>query len=184
MTKTIAYARTSTGRQDLGIKVQKDAFEIYNPYRIYCEQISGRIENRPELLKALRILRKGDTLLIYKLDRLGRSTQQLVSIMNRLNDRGIHLKSVHDNIDTTSPNGKCFFTIMSAFAELESDMISERTRDALKKTNKRCGRPKISEKTKRRVIKLNDNGISKTKIAENVGISLGSVYNIINSFPK
>ena len=184
MSKTIAYARTSTGRQDLGIKVQKDAFEIYNPYRIYCEQISGRIENRPELLKALRILRKGDTLLIYKLDRLGRSTQQLVNIMNRLNDRGIHLKSVHDNIDTTSPNGKCFFTIMSAFAELESDMISERTRDALKKTNKQCGRPKISEKTKRRVIKLSDDGISKTKIAENVGISLGSVYNIINSFPK
>lgn len=69
---------------------------------------------------------------------------------------------------------------MSAFAELESDMISERTRDVLKKTNKH----KINRKTKRRVIKLNDGGVSKTKIAENVGISLGNIYNIINSFPK
>lgn len=69
---------------------------------------------------------------------------------------------------------------MSAFAELESDMISERTCDVLKKTNKH----KINRKTKRRVIKLNDGGVSKTKIAENAGISLGNIYNIINSFPK
>lgn len=182
MSRTIAYARTSTGRQDLGIRVQEDAFKLYKPDRIYCEQISGRIEKRPELLKALRTLRRGDTLLIYKLDRLGRSTQQLVNIMNRLNERGIHLKSIHDNIDTTSPNGKFFFTIMSAFAELESDMISERTRDALKKTNKKCGRPKINEEIKRRVIKMNNNGISKAKIAKDVGISLSSVYNITRTF--
>lgn len=107
--RTIAYARTSTGRQDLGIQVQLSAFKPFKPDLIYQEQISGRLKKRPELLKALRTLRKGDKLLIYKLDRLGRSTQQLVKIMNRLNERKIQLHSINDNIDTATPGGRCFF---------------------------------------------------------------------------
>lgn len=183
MPKTIAYARTSTGRQDLGIKVQKDAFKAYDPYKVYSEQISGRLEKRPELLKALRALRRGDTLLIYKLDRLGRSTQQLVKIMNRLNDRGIHLLSISDNINTTTPNGRCFFTIMSAIAELESDMISKRTKDALQQTDKKLGRPRISKETTERILKLHDTGkFHNNEIAEQCGVSLSSVYNILKKF--
>lgn len=178
--RVIAYARTSTGKQDLGIQVQLTAFKPFCPDLIYQEQISGRLEKRPELLKALRTLRKNDTLLIYKLDRLGRSTQQLVRIMNRLNDRGIHLLSISDNIDTTTPNGRCFFTIMSAIAELESDMISKRTKDALQQTDKKLGRPGISKETTEKILKLHKTGrLHNNEIAEQCGVSLSSVYNIL-----
>lgn len=178
--KIIAYARTSTGKQDLGIQVQLNAFKPFHPNHIYYEKISGRLENRPELLKALRTLRKNDTLLIYKLDRLGRSTQQLVRIMNRLNARGIHLHSITDNINTTTPNGRCFFTIMSAIAELESDMISQRTKDALRQTDKSLGRPRIAKEIIDKVLEMHLTGNYRNiDIAEYCGISISSVYNIL-----
>lgn len=181
--RTIAYARTSTGKQDLGIQVQLAAFKPFNPDLIYQEQISGRLEKRPELLKALRALRKDDTLLIYKLDRLGRSTQQLVKIMNRLNERQIHLHSISDNINTTTPNGRCFFTIMSAIAELESDMISKRTKDALQQTNKTLGRPKIDVETVKKVLQLHHEGkLRNVEIAQQCGISISSVYNLLKKY--
>lgn len=181
--RTIAYARTSTGKQDLGIQVQLSAFKPFKPDLIYQEQISGRLEKRPELLKALRALRKDDTLLIYKLDRLGRSTQQLVKIMNRLNERKIHLHSISDNINTTTPNGRCFFTIMSAIAELESDMISKRTKDALQQTDKPLGRPRIDKQTIDSVLLFHNEGkLTNTEIAQQCGISVSSVYNILRKY--
>lgn len=103
--------------------------------------------------------------------------------MNRLNDRGIHLLSISDNINTTTPNGRCFFTIMSAIAELESDMISKRTKDALKQTDKKLGRPRISKETTKRILKLHNTGqFNNKEIAEQCGVSLSSVYNILKKF--
>ena len=92
--KIIGYIRTSTSSQDLGLEVQRKALERFEPEKIYSEQISGRKENRTELEKALNSLKKGDTLLIYNLSRLSRSSKQLVNLMSELNQKGIHLKSV------------------------------------------------------------------------------------------
>lgn len=93
--------------------------------------MSGRKENRKELNKVLKVLEQGDTLVIYKIDRLGRSTKQLVNIMSKLQERGINLISIKENIDTSTSMGKVIFTILSAIAELEADYISERTKEAL-----------------------------------------------------
>lgn len=94
MTKTIGYIRTSKNSQNLGVEVQKEALIRYKIDVFFIEQVSGRKENRKELDKALRELEKGDTLIIYKIDRLGRSTKQLVNIMSELQERGINLISI------------------------------------------------------------------------------------------
>lgn len=129
--KTIGYIRTSKNNQNLGVEVQKEALIRYNIDSYFIEQISGRKENRKELNKALESLEKGDTLVVYKIDRLGRSTKQLVNIMSELQEKGINLISIKENIDTSTPMGKVIFTILSAIAELEADYISERTKEAL-----------------------------------------------------
>ena len=90
MTKTIGYIRTSKNSQNLGVEVQKEALIRYKIDVFFIEQVSGRKENRKELDKALRELEKGDTLIIYKIDRLGRSPKQLVNIMSELQERGIN----------------------------------------------------------------------------------------------
>lgn len=82
--KKVAYVRTSTGKQTLGIEVQKEALTTYQPTHWFVEQVSGRKENRQQLNKALSILEEGDTLNVYKLDRLGRSTKQLVNLISQL----------------------------------------------------------------------------------------------------
>ncbi|HAP3815552.1 TPA: recombinase family protein, partial [Enterococcus faecalis] len=131
MTKRVGYIRTSKNNQNLGVEVQKEAFNHYEIDSYFIEQISGRKENRKELNRALDILEAGDTLIIYKIDRLGRSTKQLVNIMSELQEKGINLISIKENIDTSTPMGKVIFTILSAIAELEADYISERTKEAL-----------------------------------------------------
>lgn len=103
--------------------------------------------------------------------------------MNRLNERKIHLHSISDNINTTTPNGRCFFTIMSAIAELESDMISKRTKDALQQTDKPLGRPRIDKQTIDSVLLFHNEGkITNTEIAQQCGISVSSVYNILRKY--
>ncbi|MDT2125650.1 recombinase family protein, partial [Enterococcus faecalis] len=131
MTKIIGYIRTSKNNQNLGVEVQKEALNRYAIDSFFVEQVSGRKENRKELNKVLKVLEQGDTLVIYKIDRLGRSTKQLVNIMSELQERGINLISIKENIDTSTSMGKVIFTILSAIAELEADYISERTKEAL-----------------------------------------------------
>lgn len=180
--RIIAYARTSTNEQDLGIQVQLDAFSKFHPYKIYQEKISGRNIKRPELLKAIRMLRNGDTLLIYKLDRLGRSTQYLINLMNRLNDRNIHLLSIVEGLNTRTAQGRFTFTILSAMAELESELISQRTKDALKQTKKQIGRPRIDNSKRKRVIFWHDSKkMTNREIALKLDISESSVYNILRN---
>ncbi|GAB6092383.1 recombinase family protein [Furfurilactobacillus curtus] len=180
MTKTVAYIRTSTNRQDLGLEFQLGEVRKYEPDRIYKEQISGRKEDRPELSKALKSLKAGDTLLVYKLDRLGRSVKQLVNIIAELDAMGAHFKSIHDQIDTSTTNGKFMFTILSAVAELEANMISERTKDALKATNKRLGRPKtVSELTKKKILTAyQSHDLTVQELAKRYHVSTTYVYKL------
>ncbi|QAR35201.1 recombinase family protein [Latilactobacillus curvatus] len=178
--KVIGYARTSTSHQDLGIEVQLEAFKYFKPDAIFKEQISGRKENRLQLSLALEKLEKGDTLLIYKLDRLSRSTRQLVNLMAELNTRGIQLKSISDGLDTSSPNGRFMFTIMSGMAELEAEMISSRTKDALARTDKKLGRPMTNQAKEKRAIDLYRNtNLTVKEIAARVKCCSRTVYTIL-----
>lgn len=180
MSQIIAYIRTSTNRQDLGLEFQQNEVDRFKPDKIFKEQISGRKEDRPELSKALSSLNAGDTLLVYKLDRLGRSVKQLVNIIAELDAMGAHFKSIHDQIDTSTTNGKFMFTILSAVAELEANMISERTKDALKASNKKLGRPKsINEDRQQNILKAYQSpNLTVKDVAKRYKVSESYVYRL------
>lgn len=122
------YARVSTDDQDMAL--QFAALERYGVERqmIYSEHASGKNMNRKRLSDVLKIMRSGDTLVIWKLDRLGRSLKDLIIMAESLSDQGIHLISLTDAINTSTPTGKLFFHFMGAMAEWERNMISERTK--------------------------------------------------------
>lgn len=177
--KVIGYARTSTNTQELGLEVQKKAFEYFEPNVIFWEQQSGRKEDRIELNKALKSLNEGDTLLIYNLSRLGRSSKQLVNIMSELNTKGIFLKSIQESIDTSTASGRLFYTVLAAIAEFEAESISQRTKDALARTDKQLGRPRFDKKKEQQVIRYYKNKKLRIKdIANRCNVSEKTVYNI------
>lgn len=141
----IGYARVSTRDQNLDL--QTDALKkagCADTY-IYKEQISGAIKERPELKKLLTQIRKGDVVVIWKLDRLGRSLADLVHLVNEIQNKGAGLLSLQDNIDTTTPQGKLTFHIFAAIAEFERGIIQERTKAGLaaaRARGRKGGRPK------------------------------------------
>lgn len=185
MARLIGYARVSTDDQNLDM--QKLAIEKYATEKgfdlvLYLEKISSRKE-RPELLNALKAATKGDVFVVYKLDRLARSTKELYQLTDQLKEKGVEFVSINDSFDTTTPTGKAMFGMLAVFAEFERDIIQQRTKaglEAARKRGKVGGRPAIDEKTKRMVIKLFNAGESATDLAKEYGISRASVYKIIN----
>jgi DNA invertase Pin-like site-specific DNA recombinase len=139
----IGYARVSTQEQNLDL--QKDALEGVGCERIYSDQVSGSTERQQELETALETLRKGDTLIVWRLDRLGRSLKHLIERIGELEERGVGFKSLQENIDTTSSSGRLVFHVFGALAEFERNLIRERTRaglDAARARGRKGGRPK------------------------------------------
>lgn len=179
MTRTIGYIRTSKNTQDLGLEVQRKALENYEPDELFSEQISGRKEHRTELEKALNRLEKGDTLLIYNLARLSRSSRQLVNLMSELNEKEIYLKSIQESIDTRTASGRLFYTVLAGIAEFEAENIRIRTKEALANTDRTLGRPPIKQSKRKKIIVLyKGNQLSLKEIAEKCGVSEKTVYNI------
>lgn len=174
----IGYARVSTDKQTLDLQI--DALNAAGCDRIYTEKQSGTKDDRPVLNEVLNYLRKGDTFVIYKLDRLGRSTRKLIELVEDFQERGIDFVSISDNIDTTTANGRFFFTVMAAFAQLERDLISERTKDGLQAARARGrkgGRPKKDNKAVAQAIKLYDSEeYTVSEITELTGVSKGTLY--------
>lgn len=125
----VGYARVST--QDQHVALQEDALHQVGCEKIFIDTVSSRQVERPGLSDAFKVLRSGDTLVVWKLDRLGRSLSHLVSVINTLQQQGIHFKSLQENIDTTSGVGKLVFHLFAALAEFEHDLICERTRAGL-----------------------------------------------------
>lgn len=125
----IGYARVSTKVQHLDSQI--DMLTEYGCERIFFEKVSDRKFKRTELDKCLDYIREGDTLVITKLDRLGRTTKQLIELAQHLEDNAIDLEIIDMNINTKDAMGKMFFTMMSAFAELEDNLLSERTKKGL-----------------------------------------------------
>lgn len=139
----IGYARVST--EDQHLDLQCDALRQAGCTRIFEEKISGATRRRPALTAALRTMRRGDVLVVWKLDRLGRSLQDLIAILSALERRGIGFHSVSDCIDTTTPAGKLVFHITGAVAEFERSLMSERTKAGMqvaRRKGSRIGRPR------------------------------------------
>src|SRR5690349_3023643 len=125
----VGYARVSTKEQTVALQV--DALKRAGCERIHAETISGAATARPVLERLLQDLRPGDVLIIWKLDRLGRSLKHLIEIVNALLARGVGLKSLNDPIDTTTPQGRLVFNMFASLAEFERDVIRERTQAGL-----------------------------------------------------
>src|SRR5215216_6375599 len=122
----IGYARVSTGEQTLDL--QLDALKAAGCGKLYQETASGAKADRPVLEEVLGYLRKGDTLVVWRLDRLGRSLKHLIEVVAALAERGVGFKSLTEQIDTTTPGGKLVFHVFGALAEFERDLVRERTR--------------------------------------------------------
>ena len=118
----IGYARVSTTDQNLTF--QKEALEKAGCERIYEDELSGTKDNRPGLLKALEMLREDDTLVVWKLDRLGRSVKSLIELISELNSKNIHFKSLTDSIDTSTPSGRFFFHALFGFKSKSSATLT------------------------------------------------------------
>ena len=135
--------------------MQKDALEKAGCEKIFTDTVSGTVPQRPALTKAKEILRKGDTLVVWRLDRLGRSLKDLIEWLNYLDTEGVALKSLQESIDTSTPSGKLVFHIFGALAEFERQLIVERTQAGLSAARARGrlgGRPKTLDADKKQVV--------------------------------
>ena len=170
----IGYARVST--QDQNPDLQLDALKGSGCEQIFHEKVSGRIRDRPELDACLRTLRKGDTLVVWRLDRLGRSLKDLVEIIHGLEGRQIAFQSLTESIDTSTAGGKLVFHLFGALAEFEHNLIADRTRAGLaaaRARGRKGGRkPKLTKGDVRKAAAmLQDPAITKTEVAEHFGVS-------------
>ncbi|MBY5963636.1 recombinase family protein [Marinobacter nauticus] len=170
----IGYARVST--QDQNPELQVDALEKAGAEQVFQEKFTGTLRERPELSQCLRMLRQGDVLVVWKLDRLARSLKDLVEIVQDLQDRGIGFKSLTESIDTTSSGGRLVFHIFGALAEFERDLIRERTMaglEAARARGRKGGRKPALSKTdiQKAAAMLLDPKITKTEVAQHFGVS-------------
>lgn len=178
----LGYARVSTDEQDT--RLQRDALTRAGCERIYEEKASGAKENRPELTKLFDHARKGDVIIVWKLDRLARSLTQLITTATLLRDRGVELRSLTEQIDTTSPSGKLTFHLFAALAEFERDLIRQRVNAGLKaaRARGRLGgrKPKLTESDieKARVL-LASGKYSMGKVAEELQVSYTTLWRAV-----
>src|SRR4051812_1287240 len=178
----IGYARISTLDQTLAL--QQDALATAGCEQVYSDTASGAATERPGLTQALSHLRGGDTLVVWRLDRLGRSVPHLVQTVNDLKERGIGFRSLQEHIDTTSSGGKLIFHVFAAIAEMERDLIRERTHAGLTAARKRgrlFGRPHAL--TSKQVVQLRtlatDERNTVREICQTLGISRATYYRYV-----
>ena len=179
----IGYARVSTVQQNLDR--QLDALNQYGTERIYTEKMTGTKANRPELDKLINTLRDGDTVVIESLSRLGRSSKDLLALIEDFNANGVTLISLKENIDISTPTGKLLVTVLSALSQFERDLIVERTNEGLQAARARGrngGRPKTEPKKIEKALKMYDAQTFTTKeIAKTCGIAVKTLYNALEA---
>lgn len=183
MNKLIGYARVSTADQDLQLQVDALIKAGCNPQYIFTDKASGKTQDRAGLNMCLMHIQEGDTLVVWRIDRLGRSTKDLLNIVNDLKDKGIHFKSIcESSIDTTSVYGELLFTIIGAFARAESSYNSERTKAGMQVAQNRgikMGRPSIAESNNIKFLALQsmiEKGLSRTEICKHLNVSRYTVW--------
>ena len=179
----VGYARVSTTDQNLDL--QRDALQTAGCERTFTDTASGAKTERPGLTQLLKECRQGDTLVVWKLDRLGRSLPHLVETVREMEAQGIGFKSLQENIDTTTPGGKLIFHIFASLAEFERDLIRERTNAGLtaaRARGRKGGRPKgvmDTNKQKAALALKNDASRSVSEICEILGVSRNTYYKYV-----
>ncbi|MED1381774.1 recombinase family protein [Bacillus mycoides] len=175
------YARVSTKKQSLDM--QLDELKRFGCEEIVTEKESGAKKNRVELQSLLGKLRKGDTLVVYKLDRLGRTMHQLVNLLQEFNEKGIHFVSIKDGIDTSTTMGRFLFHVFGAMAEMEREVINERVISgvaAAKARGREGGRKKAHTPQQiEGMLKMIEQGESKVAVCEMFNVSRATLYRYI-----
>lgn len=182
----IGYARVSTDDQTLDL--QLDALRTAGCETIYQEHASGASGARPQLEACLKALRQGDALFVWRLDRLGRSLIDLVSIVNDLKSRGVQFDSLTERIDTTSPSGELIFHLFASMAQFERNLIRERTIAGLKAARARGRkggrRRKLTTSDLKAVRAMMQTGeLTVTEIAQHFGVSTSTLYRNVGTIP-
>lgn len=178
----IGYVRVSTARQGESLKTQRQALldSGCDPKHIYADTISGARWSRPELDKALEFMREGDTLVVTRLDRLGRNVRETILTIADLGDRGMNVRVLEPSLDTAQPMQKVVITIMSALAEWERDLLIARTREGVahaRAEGRVAGpKPKLSPEQLRMARKAVASGESVASVARSLGVSRQTVY--------
>lgn len=183
MARLFGYSRVSTNDQDLRMQIDALIQHGVDERDIYCEKQSGAKRDRKELNRVLDQLRDGDSLVVYRLDRLARSTRDMLEISDLINAKGANLVSVNDMIDTRTPGGKCVFTIMSAISQMERELLVQRTKDGLAAAKERgaeFGRPKkMTPELIRQVQLANDDNVPMRDTCAMLSISKSTYYNAL-----
>lgn len=180
----LGYARVSTRDQDAAL--QHDALEAAGCEKIFTDYASGVSADRPELARLWEYARPGDVVVVWRLDRLGRSLKHLTEQVEEMADAGVELRSLHESIDTTTPGGRLVFHLFSALAQFERDLIVERTRAGLAAARARGrtgGRPpKFSAEKRQMIVEMyRQHGYSAVQIAQMVQAHPSTIYRVIRA---
>lgn len=179
MGRLIGYARVSTVTQDPSL--QLDALAAAGCERVYTDKVSGKLTTRPQLDRALRALQAGDTLVVWRLDRLGRSLPHLLQLVMDLESRGVGFRSLTESIDTSSAAGRLVLAVFGALAAFERDLLSERTAAGLaaaRARGRRGGRPPVMTEAKLEVARrlVAEGELSMAEIAATIGVGRSTLY--------
>lgn len=174
----IGYARVS--KSDQSLSLQTDALKKFDCQRIFTDEITGVARTKPGLEEALSHLRSGDTFVVWKLDRLGRNIKSLIELTKSLENRDVHFCSLTEGIDTSTPSGRFFFHIMASLAQMEREIIIERTKAGLKAARAKGnlgGRKRLMTDKKIASAKsLLKSGSPPKDVANSLGVSIPTLY--------
>ena len=177
------YARVST--EDQNPDLQITALNAAGCERIFTDKATGANVKRPELIKCLKALKEGDTLAVWKLDRLGRSLRDLINLLDELKSRGVAFQSVTEAVDTTTPTGRAMWQMVGILAELERSLIQERTKAgraaAIARGVKMGRKPKLTTQQVAHAKKLIEQGEHHDTVAESLKVSRRTLYRVLQS---
>lgn len=175
----IGYARVSTQHQQDSLTAQQEALEAYGCQKIYSDQLSGAKSDRPGLVAALDYAREGDSIVVTRLDRLGRSTVDILRTVQDLDARGITIEALDTQLDTRTPAGRLVLSVFASMAEFERDLIVERTREGLahaRAQGRVGGRPrKLDETQQQAALAALASGMSEAQVAQTFGVSRSTI---------
>ena len=175
----IGYTRVSTSQQQDSLKAQEQALKSYGCEKIFADQISGARTDRPGLKAALAYARKDDSIVVTRLDRLGRSTVDVLRTVQELASRGTTIEALDTKLDTRTPAGKLVLSVLASMAEFERDLIVERTREGLahaRSQGRIGGRPpKLTEDQQQAALRLIADGMSENQVATALGVSRSTI---------